>query len=301
MRPPGDQDDAEPSTGAPLLDPAAVDRATDTWRQGDAIVTTEIPFVLLAAAALPLSTAAVETRAQADPVDDVLEVYTEERGLVVVSQTCDVVRACQERPFVEVAPLVELEADDYREVERGRSLRYAVLPKFADRHLVADLERIMTVEKALLVTKEQHRSAGCTTDAERRTLASTLARRRGRFAFPDDFSAGVAKMLDHVVAKHDKDSALGRFLGGLVDIRGECADWEAEKPEVTILFVFPTLGNVPVDAAQHVDALIERFRPTACFAKPRGQSVNLETMSAARYLASDALEVEYVSMRRKKV
>jgi hypothetical protein len=32
-------------------------------------------------------------------------------GLVVVTQSCDVVRSCTERPYVEVCPLVEVDDD----------------------------------------------------------------------------------------------------------------------------------------------------------------------------------------------
>ena len=298
----GDEPEGEPTSSAdePGFDPASVDREMDSWRQGDVVATEKIPFVTLALAELPLSKAAVEAAEEGPSADHILEVFTEERGLVVLGQTCDIVRSCTERPFIDVAPLVELEADDYREVQRGRSVRYAVVPSLAAERLVADLDRVMTVEKALLAYYRESRLPGCVTDAERRALASSLARRRGRFAFPDDFAEGVGRMVDHIVAKHGKESPLGRFLAGLVDIRALCTDWEAEAPTVIILFVYRTLAETPSDAGQHADALVDRFVPTGKFAsKPTARATNLETMSAAAYLESDALELEYVSRRGK--
>lgn len=297
------QDDDEQSTSrageVPVLDVAAVDAALGSWWQGDVIDTEAVPFVVLAATATPLTDASREAAAD-DPGDDpVLEVFTDERGLVIVSQTCDVVRCCGDRPFIEVAPVVELEADDYREAERGRTLRYAVIPGLATERRVADLDRVMTVEKALLAGHAERRTPGCTTDEERRRFASTLARRRGRFAFDDDFSAALAKMVEHVLAKHGRESPLGRFLLTLADIRAQCPDWNAEEPDVALLFVFPTLADVPGDAAKHIDTLVERFRPTGRFTSIRGRATNLETMSAAAYLASDALELEHVSRGRR--
>ena len=65
-------------------------------------------------------------------------------GLTVVTQTCDIVRACGSRPFVQVCPLVEVDADRLEEIRRGRRPNYAFVPGTAPRSLVADLDRVMT-------------------------------------------------------------------------------------------------------------------------------------------------------------
>ena len=116
-----------------------------------------------------------------------------------------------------------------------------------------------------------------------------------RFAFPDDFALAMRKVAEHVIAKHAKDSPLGRFLEGMVDLRAECRDWEAAEPEVTLLFVFRTLDEIPSDAKTHAEALSARFRPTGSFQALGGQVVSLDTMTAARHLASDPLDFDYLS------
>jgi hypothetical protein len=40
-------------------------------------------------------------------------------GLVVVTQTCDVVRQYEDREYVEVSPLVQIEPDLIREIQKG--------------------------------------------------------------------------------------------------------------------------------------------------------------------------------------
>lgn len=79
-----------------------------------------------------------------------------------------------------------------RQIERGRRPAYAFLPQLADRHLVVDLDRIMTVEKAMVLSWT--RAPGCATDVEARAFAQALARKRARFAFPDDFTFWVKKL-----------------------------------------------------------------------------------------------------------
>lgn len=77
-------------------------------------------------------------------------VETEVRGFAVLTQTCDLVRPCADRPFVEVSPLVEVDDRVLREIERGRRPNYGFIPGVAPRRLVADLDRVMTVEKAVV-------------------------------------------------------------------------------------------------------------------------------------------------------
>jgi hypothetical protein len=126
------------------LSSAEVDRALGAWRQGDCVLGDHW-FVHR------INTAYVVTdagRAAADAGVDLAEQQVV--GLVVVSQTCDVVRSCEERPFVEVCPVVEVDEDRLHEIERGRRPSYASLPLLAAQRLVADLDRVMTVENPSL-------------------------------------------------------------------------------------------------------------------------------------------------------
>lgn len=94
------------------------------------------------------------------------------------TQTCDLVRRCADRPFVEVSPLVEVDDRVLREVERGRRPNYGFIPGVAPRRLVADLDRVMTVEKAVVAAWA--RVEGSRTDDDARRLSLALARKRAR-------------------------------------------------------------------------------------------------------------------------
>ena len=92
---------------------AAVDDALSAWRQGDCVLG-EHWFVHRVDPSLDLTDGA---RAAAEAGTELTE--TRVRGLVVVTQSCDIVRKCADRPFVDVSPLVELDEDDFLMVERA--------------------------------------------------------------------------------------------------------------------------------------------------------------------------------------
>lgn len=207
---------------------AQIDAALAEWRQGD-LALEEHWFVHLADGSQPLTAAS-------EQADDGLQALSiEVDGLVLVTQTCDVVRSCTERPFVEVAPLVEVSGSNLRAIERCRRPAYAVIPTVKDRQLVAHLDRVMTVEKSVVAAWE--RTSGCPTDQARRDFAQALVRKRARVAFPDDFTAVVADLLVRLQDKHDKNSVEGRALRALREIC-VCAapDWEAPEVEIALWF-----------------------------------------------------------------
>ena len=162
----------------------AIDRALESWRQGDCVLA-EQWFVYRTDPVRPLTD---EAASAANEGLDLAEARV--CGLMVLTQTCDLVRTCRDRPYVEVCPLVEVSADIYREIERGRRPNYACVPPLAARNLVADLDRVMTVEKSVVATWS--RVHGIAADADARRLALTLARKRARTAFPDDSGKNCA-------------------------------------------------------------------------------------------------------------
>ncbi len=164
-----------------------IDAALEKWRQGDYVLG-EHWFVQRYDPQRPLTKASLDAAQQG--IDDLIE--SEVRGFVVVTQTCDIVRSCSSRPFIEVVPLVEVDEQYLCEIERGRRPQYAFIPGVVEHRLVADLDRIMTVEKAVVAGWE--RKQGCQSDQEVRSLAQALARKRIRFAFPDDFTQWAGKL-----------------------------------------------------------------------------------------------------------
>jgi len=220
------------------------------------------------------------------------------RGLVVLTQTCDIVRTSRERPFLEVAPIVEVAAHVAHEIERGRRPVYGIIPALRTRRLVADLDRTMTIEKA--VTAQWTRIAGCRSDAEARRFALALVRKRARVAFPDDFTAWVARLQARLLERHDRQSDEGRALRALREIRVQAApEWDAPTVEVTFWFI---REDEAIDfEGQRWDTLLggwlQLIPATGRFRHVDGTVLALEDLTAKEYVESDPLDLDHLSTR----
>ncbi|MGE0867559.1 MAG: hypothetical protein AB7P03_03290 [Kofleriaceae bacterium] len=142
-----------------------VDAAMEVWRQGDCVLG-EHWFAYRVHGEDP--------DLREEPVD----------GFVVLTQTCDIVRQSAERPVLEVCPLVEMEEKHLVEIERGYRPRYAHVATLSPKRLVADLDRVMSIEKR--VAAGWQRVPGWTSDAEARRFANAIGRKRTRFALRRD-------------------------------------------------------------------------------------------------------------------
>lgn len=269
-----------------------VDRALADWRQGDCALGEQ----WFAHRLLPVFPVTASGRAAAEEGAHLAEEQV--LGFALVTQTCDIVRSCKDRPFVEVCPLVEVDDVRLREIERGRRPGYGLVPTLAQRRIVADLDRVMTVEKPVLA--EWIRTPGWTTDAEGRAFAAALARKRVRFAFPDDFTAFVEELQRRLQEKHDKESVEGRGLRALREIRVQATpSWDG--PDVTLLFWFVRQdADSDFEGTGWSDLLDEWLRlvpATGRFSTVHGQVATLEEMNALDYVGSDSLDLDHLSSR----
>ena len=268
-----------------------VDASMRAWRQGDCCLEQQW-FLHRFDPSKPITDAA--RQALDDGVDIVEQAFG---GLVVLTQTCDVVRSCSSRPFEEVAPLIEVDEDHLRQIERGRRPGYAFVPGVADHRLVADLDRVMTVEKPVVAAWT--RVPGCSTDDEVRRFAWALARKRSRFAYPDDFTRFAGKLHDRLKKKHDKDSDEGRALAGLDEIRVQASpSWSAEQVELMFWFIRGP-GDLEFES-ETWPGLLERWLglvPDAGrFGPVYGQICSLDDLSATDLRCSDLLDLDRLSL-----
>ena len=268
------------------------------WRQGDATLGADTFIVHLADKRTPLTQSAREAAVEAVAEYNVFDVVSSVRGLVVVTQTCDIVKKCAVSEYVEVCPLVHIEDDnDLQAIRKARLPRYAYVPNLADRKLVADLERTMTVEKA--VVAGWTRVAGCTTDSERATFANALARKRQRFAFPDGFNAGLKRFRNRIRDKEGKATAEGNLIAALDQIRVQaCPHWNAPQVAVHFWFLLEASGHIDFSTARKTirDWLncVELSTPFA-LADPAFSLVEPQDMTVQDYLSSHPLDYDDVS------
>ena len=267
-----------------------VDTALKQWCQGDYVLG-EYWFVQRCNPHRPL------TEVSEEAAQEGIDLAEEEvRGFVVVTQTCDIVRSCLSRPFIEVVPLVEVDQQQVSEIQKARRPQYAYIPGVARLNLVADLDRVMTVEKA--VVAEWKRQQGCRTDEEIRTLGQALARKRVRFAFPDDFIKFVSKLQDRIKKKHNKSSNEGDALRALREIRVRASpSWNDSNIELMFWFIRDEkqVDFQGLEWNQLLEQWLKLIPESGHFQEVHGLVVTLEDITAKDYVESDPLDLDHLS------
>lgn len=275
-----------PQLGKDSVEVQRIDKTLAEWRQGD-VALEEHWFTHIAdpSKALTIVSGQAEGELQA--------VTSEVEGLVVLTQSCDIVRSCAERHFLEVAPLVKVPPLVLNEVERGLRPAYAFVPATAKANLVADLDRAMTVEKA--VASGWKRTQGCKTDAEVRNFARALARKRERFAFPDEFTRFASRLQERIREKHDKDTEEGKALHALREIRVRAApSWDVTEVELFFWFIRDEI-EPDYDWIRLLDSWLKLMPAKGRFTRVDGVVLLLEDLTAKDYVESEPLDLDHLS------
>ncbi|WP_238246067.1 hypothetical protein [Methylobacterium iners] len=288
-------------------DAEAINEALKDWRQGDITLDEGLEFLHLGDLSRPHTEASEQTAAafaetgEAVPVGPTPLMDGALHGLVVLSQTCDVVRDCRDRPYIEVAPLIEASAEQLEAARRLKMPAYAYIPAVAERRLVAHLDRVMTVEKSLVA--RWRRVPGWEHDSEVRAFGQALARKRVRFAFPDAFTEAIKRLAARLSKQHEKQNEDGAYLRALWQIRVRAAPaWEGEKVDLEWWFIkhYDPEGIEKVDWPAVVESWMSLFDAGECFTVSGVIVCRLEDMTARDYVESDILEFEHLSTARKK-
>lgn len=231
---------------------AKVDEAMLGWRQGD--VARPGPFGWLADRSHPLTLQTHQLGGEGLGLTQ-----AEAEAVAVVTQTCDVVRTCWSEsgdglPFVQVCPVVVLAGADLTEAAGGHSSRFAPLPALGHDHF-ADLLVCSTLEKTVLLGLEGPIS-GCGSDEDREKFAAAVDRNRRRFAFPDGMDQVLNPLRRRFRDKWKKDSAEGRRIAEVWEIRARRADhtpWLGED-QVEVEFTFVIAPDaLPVFSEEEAD------------------------------------------------
>jgi hypothetical protein len=198
--------------------------------------------------------------------------------------------------FLEVAPLIEVSAAELAEIKKGWRPGHAYIPATAKQRMVADLDRVMTVEKGSVATWQ--RGDGCHSDQEGRDFAAALARKRARPAFPDQFGQMTKKLRDKVRNAHDKQTAEGTMLRTLREIRVRAApSWNASKIDLTIYFIKSDRSD-PATAAEW-NAQVIQWLSLVSLIPPFDSLVpmvgTLDDLLARDIVESDSFDLDHLS------
>lgn len=144
------------------------------------------------------------------------------KGMVVVSQTCDIIREVEKQGTVIVASLIEVDEATYANVKRRSAPRYIIMPEAGD-NIVADLTTMMTIEKQLVA--QWDRSEGFS-DQERINFSRAVALFFSRPALPDSLVSSLGRFRKEVLRKAPKLSTeFGKILNCVEEFRiNEVAD-----------------------------------------------------------------------------
>ena len=282
-------------------DERTIDQVLQAWRQGDVSLDVGLEFLHFADLSCPHSPASVQVAEELAHDREAIEagstpVLDAVCGVVMLSQTCDVVRGCRNRPFVEVAPLLEVPGRWVEEIRRLKRPAFAYVPATVGERLVADLDRTMTVEKAIVAGWT--RISGWETDDDLRDFARALARKRSRFAFPDDFVAAARSLQERLTDKHNRQTDEGAHLRALREIRVRAApSWDDGEVRLNWWFIKDADPvDAPVDWASFVDQWLALFDQTGRFRLDPPVACRLDDMTARDYVESDHLDLDRLSV-----
>lgn len=158
------------------------------------------------------------------------------RGLVVISQSCDIAQHKPERQFVAVCPLIEVNEKLFLESEKGMRPYFVTIENY-EPNAVADLRRVMSVHKKLLTSWEHN--TGFSSESGRVKFAAALERKFGQFAFPDQFNRAIAPFRNQIRKRHNKsDSVIGKIYRSLLEIRFRATpSWESDHCLISVIAI----------------------------------------------------------------
>lgn len=220
-------------------------------------------------------------------------------GLAMLSQDCDIVRSCRDKPHVELAPVMPADNQKIEEAQGLKSPVRAYLPVLANEGFVVDLRRSVLVEKGLVA--RWTRRSGCTFDGERRDFAKAVGKKFTRFGFPDRFQDMAHGMVERLKKKHNRLSAEGAHLQALKEVRVKAEpSWESKQAALSWLFIIKgVLEGHEEEWARFMEEWLARVDWTGPYERGGHDAFLLSELSAERYLEAEQLDLEYLSVPKK--
>lgn len=276
---------------------AEINEAIKKWRQGDFFLAENLFFIHLADLERPLTNESSEIADERLRDGDALEVEgiaSTVIGYIVITQTCDIVRDCIARSYVELSPLVATNESTLKETRLLRRPAFAYVPGASVHYLIADLDRIITVEKSILSNYSPIR--GCNDDSERRAFAEALARHRNRSAFSDDFNVCMMPVKNHLKKIHRKNNDEGFLINSIGEIRVTASpNWDAGNINIFLWFILhPQEASPTTDISQYIDKWLSLFEQSEKY-DLQAVVCRLEDMKASDYVGSDRLDLDQLS------
>jgi hypothetical protein len=155
-------------------------------------------------------------------------------GVVIVSQTCEIVR--NERLFVHVAPRVQPVTPTSGHARKSRMPRYVHLPRLGDNDFVA-LDRLYSIHKNVVADAERIPTVQGAREVA--IFGQAVGRYFSRFAYPDEVNEYLDPLARHIMDKAGKpNSAEGKLIEEVVQLRLRSVNgWENPPYDLELLVI----------------------------------------------------------------
>lgn len=248
----------------------------DEWRQGD---------LVLASVELPLL--------GMDEGDHVFDTVEAPHGVAILTQSCDIIRDHNDRPYVQVAGLVPATEGEVARAIKGETPSRIYIEKLDGLGLLIDLEMSATVTKETVA--KWPRECGCETDDQRRRLSAALGRHRQRFAFPDAFNELVKPVRRWMESKRNVSSSYGNFVRAIKEVRVRTDNWDQPA-----LLEFLLILDQPAPEAEKGEwekalSALQTKATHSAYPPAEFLTTTYDDISAREYLASDRLDWDGLS------
>lgn len=244
------------------------------WEQGDACLSVD---------ALPVIV----------PDDGDAE-FIEVRGVVVLTQTCDMIRELSQRPNFHVAALVPANSAEMEQIRQFGRPQYVYVPQCADMGLVGDLDLIASYSKSVL--SGWSRLPAPAVAAARRDFGYATGRHRSRVAFPDRWAAELDKLRSWLRSKSQKSSPEGIFATSIEQMRIVANDTDCpEEAEIICLIPATITQTLRSEWAKVMIPKLESKIDESWGCKVIFRLATTTEITAAEYLNSFRLDFDALS------
>jgi hypothetical protein len=181
--------------------------------------------------------------------DGCYEIVQTPEGVVILSQTCDIVQASKSRCLV--APVITPTKQDMADARKGRKPLLLYLEAEAQKiAAVADMEKATSVPKSLLNGHQLlARYGGEASETGARRIASRVGRAFSRFPFPDEVYPVFRDLRSRVQSKSGTESAFGKVIDLVSDLRVASDQWAAPCRRLILYVIVPEDQLIPVEDA----------------------------------------------------
>lgn len=223
--------------------------------------------------------------------------------LVIVSQTCDLLKEQAKEPFVEAIRAFWTDIPSIIREAGRNSARYFLLQqrKIGDSNqgLIADATFRVLIDKAALRQLEPVQCFNAEDERTPRKFSNWLGRRYSRLAVPDDYVRAIQRPIVQGIEKLSDNSPMQGILDRIEEIRFAVEDAEDKPLKVSFIFLEDSSGGTGIDSESIADFagwIAQRLSKTGLADLVDWQLLDYERISVADYFDTYQLPLDHFTL-----